>query len=159
MPTDKQATGASPLWQTIVVPIDFSPASDSAFVYALKLAAMSGATVHACHVVPIPHVLDAMYERGFDPPETLKRIERKARQHIKTLFEANNQDSTVPLRIHFSEGQAAAGVLEWATKLKPDLIVIGTHGRTGTKRFLMGSVAEAVVRRAPCPVVTIKATS
>ena len=58
--------------------------------------------------------------------------------------------------MHFSEGDPVPGVLEWAAKLKPDLIVMGTHGRRGAKRFFMGSVAEAVVRRALCPVLTLR---
>ena len=115
-----------------------------------------GATLHVCHVVPVPHVLDALYERGLQPPESVKRIWQNARRHIKAITCAIPDGEDVALRIHFSEGDAVAGVLEWAAKLKPDLIVMGTQGRKGTKRFLMGSVAEAVVRRSPCPVLTLR---
>ncbi len=87
----------------------------------------------------------------------MQRIRQKARQHIKQLLAATgNKGPTI--HVHLSEGEAAPGVLAWATKLKADLIVIGTHGRRGATRFLMGSVAEAVVRRAPCHVLTVRAT-
>jgi nucleotide-binding universal stress UspA family protein len=147
---------ATALWQSILVPTDFSQPADAAVTYALRLARSSGATLHVCHVVPVPHVLDALYERGLQPPESVKRIWQNARRHIKALAQATPDCEDVTLRIHFSEGDAVAGVLEWATKLKPDLIVMGTHGRKGTKRFFMGSVAEAVVRRSTCPVLTLR---
>jgi nucleotide-binding universal stress UspA family protein len=106
-------------------------------------------------VIPIPHVLDAFYEHGFEQPESVKRIEQKARKRIKEL--ALSVGAEVALRIHFREGEALNGILEQAAKLKSDLIVMGTHGRRGTKRFFLGSVAEGVIRRALCPVLTLRA--
>ncbi len=145
----------APLWRTILVPMDFSAPSEAALRYALRLARASGAVVHVCHVIPVPHVLDAFYEHGWEPPQTVKRIEQRARRRLKELTVP--VAAAVKLRSHFSEGEAVAGVLEWATKLKPDLIVMGTHGRRGAKRFFLGSVAEAIVRRAACPVLTLRA--
>jgi nucleotide-binding universal stress UspA family protein len=147
------------LWQRILVPTDFSRPADAALVYGLRLAQLSGATLHVCHVVPVPHVLDALYERGFEPPESFKRILGKARRHIKTVIDTSPGGRQVTVRMHFSEGDAISGALEWATKLSADLIVMGTHGRTGAKRFFMGSVAEGLVRRAPCPVLTMRGDS
>jgi nucleotide-binding universal stress UspA family protein len=147
------------LWRTILVPSDFSQPADAALTYALMLAHASGATLHLCHIVPVPHVLDALYERGYQPPESVKRIHQKARQHVKTITQANVGGKDVAPHIHFGEGDVVAGVLEWVTKLKPDLIVMGTHGRKGAKRFFMGSVAEAIVRRSPCPVLTLRGES
>jgi len=145
---------SSPLWRSILVPMDFSAPSEAAFAYALRLAAISKAVVHVCHVIPIPHVLDAFYEHGFEQPESVKHIKQRVRKRLKEI--ALVAGASVAPRLHFNEGEAAAGVLERATKLKPDLIVMGTHGRRGAKRFLLGSVAEAVVRRAPCPVLTLR---
>jgi nucleotide-binding universal stress UspA family protein len=147
-------TSPTPYWRTILVPMDFSAPSEAALAQALKLAGVSGATVHVCHVIPLPHMLDALYEHGLEQPESVKRIEQKARRRVKELT-ASTATGVKP-RVHFSEGEAVTGVVEWATKLKPDLIVIGTHGRRGAKRFFLGSVAEAVVRRAPCPVLTLR---
>jgi nucleotide-binding universal stress UspA family protein len=150
-PEDRAPT---PLWRGILVPIDFSAPSEAALAYALRLAGISKAVVHVCHVIPLPHVLDAFYEHGLEQPESVKRIRQKVRKHIKEIVLTTG--SEVAPRIHFSEGEAAEKVLEAVTKLQPDLIVMGTHGRRGAKRFLLGSVAEAVVRRAPCPVLTLR---
>jgi nucleotide-binding universal stress UspA family protein len=138
----------------VLVPVDFSPPSEAALIYALKLAQLVGAEVYVCHVIPTPHVLDALYERGVAPPETVKRITQKARKRIKEIAEA--QATTVPLRIHCQEGEAAKHILQQAETLKVDLIVIGTHGRSGARRFFLGSVAETVIRRASCPVLTLR---
>jgi nucleotide-binding universal stress UspA family protein len=143
------------IWRTILVPVDFSTPSEAALTYALKLAAASGAALHVCHIIPVPHVLDALYERGFEPEETVKRIEHKARQRMNEIV--RSVSSTLKPHLHCIEGDARDGVLEWAEKLKADLIVMGTHGRQGAERFFMGSVAEAVVRRASCPVLTLRA--
>ena len=158
METSKQPTSAPPgtvdIWRTILVPVDFSAPSEAALTYALKLAAASGAALHICHIIPVPHLLDALYERGFEPEESVKRIEQKARKRINEIV--HSASSTVKPHLHYNEGDARDSVLEWAEKLKADLIVMGTHGRQGAERFFMGSVAEAVVRRASCPVLTLR---
>ena len=155
METSKRSSpGASETWRTILVPVDFSAPSEAALTYAFKLAAASSAELHVCHIIPVPHVLDALYERGFEPQESVKLIEQKARQRNKVLV--YSAGDSLKLHLHCSEGEARDGVLEWAGKLKADLIVMGTHGRQGAERFFMGSVAEAVVRRASCPVLTLR---
>ena len=152
-PSPSQPTNALQ-WKRVLVPMDFSAPSEAALLYALKLAQLVEAEVHACHVIPTPHVLDALYERGFTPPETIKRITQKARKRIKEI--AGVHTTIVPLRIHCTEGEAAEHILQQAETLKADLIVIGTHGRSGAKRFFLGSVAETVIRRASCPVLTLR---
>jgi nucleotide-binding universal stress UspA family protein len=151
---DHSSPETSGLWQTILVPVDFSAPSEAAFAYALKLAAASTAALHVCHIIPVPHVLDALYERGGGPSESVKRIEQKARHRINEI--RHSSGSALNPHIHFSEGEARDGILEWAEKLSADLIVMGTHGRQGAERFLLGSVAEAVIRRAPCPVLMLR---
>ena len=152
--SDQSSPVASSLWRTILIPVDFSAPSESALAYGLKVATASAAELHVCHVIPIPHVLDLLYERGLEPAESVKHIEQKARHRVEEIVRSSG--SAITPQIHFSEGEGSAGVLEWAAKLKPDLIVMGTHGRQGAQRFFMGSVAEAVVRRAPCPVLTLR---
>jgi nucleotide-binding universal stress UspA family protein len=151
-PSSPETSG---LWHTILVPVDFSAPSEAALTYALKLATASSVALHVCHIIPVPHVLDALYERGFEPEESVKRIEHKARQRINEIV--RSVSSTLKPHLHYSEGDTRDGVLEWAEKLQADLIVMGTHGRKGAERFFMGSVAEAVVRRASCPVLTLRA--
>lgn len=158
MTARQQAVAPSvPLWHQILVPMDFSPPSEAALTYALTLARASGATVHVCHVIPALHVLDLLYEHGFEQLESVKRIAQKARRRVKDIIASTNTGGAdVTVQVHCSEGDTAPGVLEWAEKLKPDLIVMGTHGRRGAKRFFLGSVTEAVVRRATCPVLTLR---
>ncbi|HEV8717129.1 MAG TPA: universal stress protein [Candidatus Binatia bacterium] len=142
------------LWRGILVPMDFSAPSEAALIYALKLAALSKAVVHVCHVIPVPHVLDAFYEHGLEQPESVKHIKQRVHKRVKEIVLALGAGVTP--HIHFSEGAATEGVLQEAMRLKPDLIVMGTHGWRGVKRFFLGSVAEAVVRGAPCPVLTLR---
>jgi nucleotide-binding universal stress UspA family protein len=134
--------------------MDFSAPSEAALVYALKLADLSKAMLHVCHVIPVPHVLDVYYEHGLEQPESVKRIKQRGRKRVKEIILSAGVD--VAPRVYFSEGEAIQGVLKEAVRLKPDLIVMGTHGWRGVKRFFLGSVAEAVVRGAPCPVLTLR---
>ena len=154
MSTETSREDHTVLWHDILVPMDFSAPSEAALAYALRLAGISKAVVHVCHVIPVPHALDVFHERGLEQPESVKHIKLKVRKRIKELVLATGTEVTP--RIHFGEGEAITEVLEKAAKLKPDLIVMGTHGRRGAKRFFLGSVAEAVVRRAPCPVLTLR---
>lgn len=134
--------------------MDFSAPSEAALAYALKLAGISKAVVHVCHVIPIPHLLDAFYEHGLEQPESVKRIRQKVRKRIKEIVLAAGSEVTP--RIHFSEGEAVEKVLEAATKLQPDLIVMGTHGRSGLAHMLLGSVAEQVLRTTSCSVLAVR---
>lgn len=143
-----------PLWRSVLVPMDFSAPSEAALTYALRLADISKAIVYVCHVIPVPHVLDAFYEHDFEQPESVEHLKQRVRKRVKEIVLAMGAD--VAPHIHFSEGDATEGVLKEAMRLKPDLIVMGTHGWHGVKRFFLGSVAEAVVRGAPCPVLTLR---
>jgi universal stress protein A len=137
------------------VPVDFSAPSEAALIYALRLATLGQAEIHVCHVIPVPHVLDAFYEHGFEQPESVAHIKHRARNRVKEIVLAAG--AGVAPHVHFSEGAATEGVLKEAMRLKPDLIVMGTHGWRGVKRVFLGSVAEGVVRGAPCPVLTLRA--
>lgn len=148
----------SSLWRRILVPMDLSPLSEAALLYALTLARASGATVHVCHLVPASHLLEALYEHGLERPESVARITQKVQQRVEELVAVSQAEGAqISVQVHCSEGDAAQGVREWAATLHPDLIVMGTHGRRGAQRFFLGSVTETVVRRAPCPVLTLRA--
>jgi nucleotide-binding universal stress UspA family protein len=153
--TSGKEIGQQSLWHKILVPVDFSPCSQAALAYALRLAAVSGEGVDVCHVIPLPHVLDLFYEPGFAPPHSVEVISKKGRKWIREIA-APFTGEVKKLRLHFVEGEPQKKILELAEKLRPDLIVIGTYGRRGVRRFLLGSVAETVVRRAPCPVLTLR---
>src|SRR6516165_8047637 len=135
--------------KTILHPTDFSERSDLAFDLACSLARDYGAHLIVMHVAEPPMPI---YGNGLvlSPPQSSKEpLQAKLRQLLP-------QDSKVQVEHRLVEGDAAIEILRVAGTAKCDLIVIGTHGRTGLGRLLMGSVAEQVLRRASCPVLTVK---
>jgi nucleotide-binding universal stress UspA family protein len=133
---------------TILHPTDFSAYSQSAFQLACALARDYGARVVVLHVAAPPPL---MYGEGSLPPDPdlfLQEGQEQLRQLVVP-------DASVAVERRFEEGEIAATILRVADDLQADLIAMGTHGRTGLRRLLMGSVAESVVRRAHCPVLTL----
>lgn len=128
--------------QTILHPTDFSERSNYAFRLACSLARDRGARLIVLHVV---HTALAAEKRGFgeDLAEDLNRMQIP--------------DLKPPAERRLEVGDPATEICRVAKDTGCELIAMGTHGRTGLGRFLMGSVAEHVVRRAPCPVLTVKA--
>ncbi len=143
--------------KTILVPTDFSEPSKAALEYALMLAKKLDAKVHLVHAYELPVV-------GF-PDGTLTitaematRIIEAARDSLAQLVAAY-ADRGVPLTSSLEQADPRDGVLSAAKKANADLIVMGTHGRRGLSRALIGSVAEGVVRRSSIPVLTVHAES
>lgn len=135
----------------ILFPTDFSTCSDAGLEQATALARDSGAKLLIVHVEEPPTVYGAgeMYYGLIEP-------DREAL--LKMLHAVIPTDSAVPCEHRLLQGDPANCIVGLAEQEQCDLIVIGTHGRTGVSRLLMGSVAEAVVRRAKCPVLTYKQT-
>jgi nucleotide-binding universal stress UspA family protein len=127
--------------RTILHPTDFSVPSNSALTLACSLARDQGARAIILHVVPTALAAE---KRGFgeDLGDELNRMAIPDRE-IRT-------------ERRLEEGDPVAQILRVAREMNCDLIVMGTHGRTGLGRLVMGSVAEQVVRKAPCPVLTVK---
>jgi nucleotide-binding universal stress UspA family protein len=132
--------------RTILHPTDFSEPSEAAFGLACSLARAHGARLVVQHVVPLPVVL-----YGPPPEEYLTHLREQ-------LVHMQARDSKVSMEDWLVEGDPATAILRAAEEISCDLIVLGTHGRTGISRLLLGSVAEKVVRRAPCPVLTVRAS-
>ena len=127
----------------ILVPIDWAELSNRAFKLAVTLARQHHAELLVLNVVPLPTM---MYG---PPPETyLKNLREK-------LCRSKTCDPQIHIEHHLAEGDPAAAILQLAREGKCDLIVMGTHGREGLYRFVMGSVAEEVIRKAPCLVLTV----
>jgi nucleotide-binding universal stress UspA family protein len=137
--------------QTILHPTDFSERSRYALRYAWLLARELGARLIVLHVVPPPPVTIHGEMIAFVPPE--ERDLDELRERLRA-YQADTP--AVPVDHFLEEGDPAAVILRVAKTTPCDLIVMGTHGRTGLGRLLMGSVAEEVVRKAPCPVITVK---
>jgi nucleotide-binding universal stress UspA family protein len=133
----------------ILFATDFSHAGDAAFVLATSLARDSGARLLIVHVQE-PPVAYGDGERYYGVPEPDLDEIRAMLERIRP------EDADVEFEHHLIEGDPAAALSTFAKDQATDLIVLGTHGRTGLMRLLMGSVAEAVVRRAPCPVLTFR---
>ena len=140
----------------ILVPTDFSPYADYAMRYAAALARALGAEVFILHVVP-ERDLHAMYDYppGFPLEQILADQKRVAEQHFATMAgEEGLGDIRLTPLVFF--GKPAEEIVKVAQDFGIDLIVIASHGRTGIPRVLLGSVAERVLRHAPCPVLVIK---
>jgi nucleotide-binding universal stress UspA family protein len=136
----------------ILFPTDFSTPSDAAFAHAVTLARANKATLVVLHVVEPPAAYGAgeMYY-GVPDPDT-HQLERM-------LADIVPNDKSIPCEHRLFIGEPAEVILRFARDEAVDMIVMSTHGRTGLSRVLMGSVAEAVVRRAACPVSTVKSLS
>jgi nucleotide-binding universal stress UspA family protein len=141
----------------ILVPTDFSEPSERAAAYAVELAKQFRAEeVHCLHVSDIPADLlatSAYYMTG--PSEHFVEQVRQESQKNLDAFIAKNLHG-VPVRKAFVEGRPFVEIVRYARDNKIDLVVIATHGRTGLKHALFGSVAEKVVRKTPCPVLVVR---
>lgn len=139
--------------RTILCPTDFSPSSDAALRYASTLAAESDAELLIIHVVDE----SAMYRSGYNGVGYIADLAEQMRADSQQrLGQVNPGVQGVRYRTRLLTGMPASTILSVAELEQVDLIVIGSHGRRGVSRLLMGSVAEAVMRGAPCPVLTIK---
>jgi nucleotide-binding universal stress UspA family protein len=137
-------------FHTILHPTDFSPGSVNAFRYACALARDCDARLVVVHALE-PAVV--MVGEAALVPSDLDELRDAAKKQLDAVQPA---DPSVRIERVFREGPAPGTILEAADEFKADLIVMGTHGRTGLKRLLLGSVAELVLRKAPCPVLTVR---
>lgn len=138
----------------ILVPTDFSVCSDAAVKYGRALTEAFGATLHLLHVVQDPYTQPWAAE-AFPTPlgEMLAQWEDQARQRLATLLPESDRTGAVIATI---VGSPFYEIVRYASEQQIDLIVIGTHGRGPLGHMLLGSVAEKVVRKAPCPVLTVR---
>jgi universal stress protein A len=133
----------------ILFPTDFSPFGQEALHWATALARDSGATMVIVHVEEPP--------MAYGGGEMYIPVEEGDRDELrKALVQVVPTDHNVPFEHKLLVGDPATAIVTTAEDENADLIVLGTHGRTGLTRLLMGSVAEAVVRKAKCPVLTVK---
>jgi universal stress protein A len=144
------------MFKRILVPMDFSAPSDAALDYARSMATRFDASLHLLHVAEDPY--RAVYSAEVFVPEIeglRDEILGDAIGRLKDRLRAsdvNELHATADAII----GTPAGCIAEYAAAHEIDLIVMGTHGRGGMSHLLMGSVAERVVRTAPCPVLTVR---
>lgn len=145
--------------ERILHPTDFSPSAEAAFDQVQHLARQHEAELHLLHVAPTfgEDPARGAFKAATDEDVFYRKLRDEADEHMQQLIEARTEDDGVPIKRVHSRGAAPGEViLDYATAEDIDLIVMGTHGRRGLGRFMAGSVAEEVMRRAPCDVLTVR---
>jgi nucleotide-binding universal stress UspA family protein len=141
--------------KVILHPTDFSPRSEPAFLLACSLARDAGARLIVLHVLEVPLMVTGGVAMAPPLPPPLPSQEDR-RAALEQLHRVQPPDPAVAVEHRLEQGEPATAILQVAQEAGCDLIVLGTHGRTGLARLLMGSVAEKVARGATCPVLTVK---
>jgi nucleotide-binding universal stress UspA family protein len=138
----------------ILAATDFSGPADGAVELAATLARQFGAELHLVHAYYIP--LSAMAPYDIEIPDTLIREGREAARKRLGAAADDLRGRGISATAHLEEGPACPAIVERARALGADLVVIGTHGYTGLRHALLGSVAERTLRLAPCAVLAVK---
>ena len=140
-----------PLIRTILVPLDFSDCSLAGLTYAVRLARELGARIIVVHVTDLGPV---MMTTDYGDYSSRKAAENQCGDQMKSFLSRVDFDG-VPVDTRAIAGYCPGAIHEIAAKESADLIVMATHGRTGLRRAVMGSVAEGTVRHALCPVLVV----
>jgi nucleotide-binding universal stress UspA family protein len=140
--------------KSILVPTDLSDGAEEALDYALELANKFGATVHLLNVIGIPAL--GVPELGVAlTSSVIDSMIRDNQVALEAL--ADRKRGIAPIgQILLRTGDARDSIVQTAKDVHADLVVMGTHGRRGVSRALLGSVTESVIRKSPCPVLTIR---
>ena len=142
--------------KTVLVPTDFSDASESALRYGKAMALAFGASLHVVHVMEdlLAHAWAAeVYVASM--PQLRDEIEKESRQRLGTLL-TDGERTELRAETALLAGNPFLEIVRYAKAHNIDLIVMGTHGRGPIAHMLLGSVAEKVVRKSPCPVLTVR---
>jgi len=142
--------------KTVLVPTDFSDASEAALAYGKGLAEAFGASLHLVHVMEdlLAHAWAAeVYVAS--APNLREEIERESRVRLETMLPAAERER-LRAQVALLAGNPFIEIIRYAKTNDIDLIVMGTHGRGPIAHMLLGSVAEKVVRKSPCPVLTVR---
>jgi nucleotide-binding universal stress UspA family protein len=143
--------------KNVLVATDFSEPSDVALTYGRELATRFGATLHVLHVAE-DAVLTAFAANDYAAmaPELQQQIEDEARRRLGELVIDSDKIGPPTVPVVLTSNATALTIVDYATHHDIDVIVMGTHGRGVLAHLVMGSVAERVVRMAPCPVLTVR---
>lgn len=137
----------------VLCPVDFSPSAAHALDHAVRVARLFDADLDVLHAVPV--VLDVV--EPFPPvlPDVMAPVVAAAEDELRR-FAAPARDRHHRVRTLVRQGDAATVIEQAAAELRADVVVMGTHGRTGLRRAVLGSVAERVLHRVACPVLTVR---
>jgi nucleotide-binding universal stress UspA family protein len=143
--------------QRILYATDLSSVSEPAWREAKQLGRLFNAEILLVHVVPFV----VLPTEGYFPPQLYDELVKSARREAESGSDrllGSVAASGLKVRIRLEDGAPAQRILEVANEERADVIIVGTHGRTGLQRAILGSVADRLVRQAPCPVVTVPPT-
>lgn len=141
------------MYDRIVVPTDGSAGTRRAIDHAVRLAATHGATIHAIYVVNSARYAGFSMETAWEGIDGMLREEGQAAvADVEGIADARD----VPVETALIDGSPSAEIVRYAERQACDLVVMGTHGRGGINRLLLGSVAERVVRTSTVPVLTVR---
>lgn len=140
--------------KNILCPVDYSVYSEKALMYAIEFAEKYMAKLYLIHVLDI-RIYDInepdLYNVNVVDEETLNKLKERLSRCV-----SEETKGKIPVETIVVQGVPFAEIIKASKDYRIDLIVLGTHGRTGLSHAIMGSVAEKVVRKAPCPVLTIR---
>lgn len=143
--------------RNVLIATDFGEAADVALAYARALASRFGATLHVLHVV------ESIYIAAVGPenyvamaPQLQREVEKTAAKRLDELLIDSDRSGPPARPAILTSSAPASAIVDYARDHDIDLIVMGTHGRGALAHIVMGSVAESVVRLAPCPVLTVR---
>ncbi|MCX6549398.1 MAG: universal stress protein [Acidobacteria bacterium] len=142
--------------KTVLVPTDFSDASESALTYGKEMARAFGASLHVVHVMEdlLAHAWAAeVYVASM--PNLRDEVERESQIRLDAIL-SDDDRTALRARVALLAGNPFIEIIRYAKTNEIDLIVMGTHGRGPIAHMLLGSVAEKVVRKSPCPVLTVR---
>ncbi len=142
------------MFKKILCAIDFSEFTDEIVAYALNIAKKFDATLYMMHVIPNLNYYTP-YE-SFLTPENLVAIERDMVKEVGNNFDKIMKKIDIRVKRVVKTGITFVEIIDYVKSESIDLIVMGTHGRNAIEHILIGSVAEKVVRKSPCPVLTIR---
>ena len=145
------------MFKKILCPVDLSEFTDEILYYAEIIAKRFDSELHLIHVIPNLSYFTP-YE-SFLTPENLVAIERNIEGEVGKDFDKITKKLDFPFKRIIKTGVTSVEIIDYIKQQGIDLVVMGTHGRSGIEHILIGSVAEKVVRKSPCPVLTVRPKS
>jgi nucleotide-binding universal stress UspA family protein len=139
------------MYDDVLVPTDGSVSMEAVVDHVEKVAAEHDATVHGLYVVDTASFSDVPIDTSFEG--VAEQLREEGERALEDLADAVGD---APVRQVIREGSPASEIVDYAEEAECDVVVMGTHGRTGVDRLVMGSVAERVVRSSPVPVTTVR---
>ncbi len=143
------------MFSKILVPIDFSEFTDDIVKYATEIAQKFGSTIHLIHVIPNMDYFTP-YE-SFMAAENMVTVQKGVEAEVqRDLEKVADKIAGVPVTRAVRTGVSFVEIVEYVKNEHIELVIMATHGRGGLEHIIIGSVAEKVVRKSPCPVLTIR---